>query len=214
MSDFDEEKQNKQLDDLHKQEEEDLVASLAETKYNLPYVNLYQLGIDNEALRAITEEEAREMKVGPFKLFGKSIFIAVKSPSPELFARLQELVESKGLVPTFYMASTASVEKVWDRYKELSMAESTKIGGLEISGEVLIETAKQIAHIQDINKLVAETLEGNKIHRISRLLEVILAGAIAVKASDIHIEPEQDRGRLRLRLDGVLQDITFFDLNI
>ena len=57
-------------------------------------------------------------------------------------------------------------------------------------------------------------LEGNKTHKISRILEIILAGAIAIKASDIHIEPEKDRGRLRLRLDGVLQDITFFGLDI
>ena len=35
---FDEEKQNKQLDELHKQEEEQLVETLAESKYGLPYV--------------------------------------------------------------------------------------------------------------------------------------------------------------------------------
>ena len=56
MTTFDEEKQNKQLDDLHKLEEEQLVASLAETKYGLPYIDLYRLGIDNEALRAISEK--------------------------------------------------------------------------------------------------------------------------------------------------------------
>ena len=66
MATFDEEKQNKQLDDLHKQEEEQLVASLAESKYNLPYIDLGRLGVDNEALRAISETEAREMKVAPF----------------------------------------------------------------------------------------------------------------------------------------------------
>ena len=38
MALFDEEKQNKQLDELHKQEEEQLVASLAESKYSLPYI--------------------------------------------------------------------------------------------------------------------------------------------------------------------------------
>ena len=70
MALFDEEKQNKQLDDLHKQEEEQLVATLAESKYNLPYIDLYRLGIDNEALRAISEKDAMEMKVAPFKLFG------------------------------------------------------------------------------------------------------------------------------------------------
>lgn len=214
MSIFDEEKPKKQLDDLHKQEEEDLVASLAESKYNLPYVNLVNIEIDNEALRAIDEKDAIEMSVAPFKLFGKNIFIALRVPSPELLSKLKESMERKNLVPTFYMVSSVSLEKIWARYKELSLAQTSKVGGLDISGEVLQEIAKNINHIQDIEKLVTEALEGNKIHKISRLLEIILAGAIAVKASDIHIEPEKDRGRLRLRLDGVLQDINFFGMDI
>src|SRR3989344_1677083 len=214
MSDFDEEKQNKQLDDLHKKEEEELVATLAESKYHLPYIDLYRIGIDNEALRSISEKEATEMKVAPFKLFGKNIFIAVRTPTPELFATLKDMMERHSLVPAFYMSAVASLQKVWDRYKELSMAESSRIGGLDISPEVLRETAKNISHIQDIEKQVKDALKGNKIHKISRLLEIILAGAIAIQASDIHIEPEQDRGRLRVRLDGVLQDINFFGLDV
>jgi type IV pilus assembly protein PilB len=154
------------------------------------------------------------MKVAPFKLFGKNIFIAVRSPSPELLQRLKDDMDRKSLVPVFYMASSGSIAKVWSRYQEISMAESTKVGGLDISGEVLRETAKDINKIQDIEKLVTEALEGNKIHKISRLLEIILAGAIAIKASDIHIEPEKDRARLRLRLDGVLQDVNFFGLDV
>jgi type IV pilus assembly protein PilB len=214
MAKFDEEKQNKQLDDLHKQEEEELVASLAESKYSLPYVNLFNMEVDNEALRAIAEADAVGMKVAPFKLFGKNIFIALRTPSPDLLKNLKDLMDRKGLIPTFYMASGASLQKVWERYKEISMAQSSKVGGLDISGEVLKEIAKDIHHIQDIEKLVVEALEGNKIHKISRLLEIVLAGAITVKASDIHIEPEQDRGRLRLRLDGVLQDINFFGIDV
>lgn len=214
MVDFDEEKQNKQLEDLRKEEEEQLVASLAESKYDLPYIDLYRLGIDNEALRAMPEKDALEMKVAPFKLSGNNVFIAVRTPTPELFDRLKDLMERKNLVPTFYMASSASLSKAWSRYREISLAESSQVGGLEISGEVLRNTARNIYHIQDIAKLVTEALEGNKIHKISRLLEIILAGAISIKASDIHIEPEKDRGRLRLRLDGVLIDINFFGLDI
>ena len=214
MALFDEEKQNRQLDELRKQEEEQLVATLAESKYGLPYIDLYRLGIDNEALRAISEKDSREMNVAPFKLFGKNIFIALHTPSEDLQKRLKEDMERKSLVPTFYMASTASINKVWERYQELSMAESSQVGGLDISGEILRETAQKIEKIQDIQKMVTEALEGNKIHKISRLLEIILAGAIAIKASDIHIEPEKERGRLRLRLDGVLQDVNFFGLDI
>ena len=214
MATFDEEKQNRQVDDLHKEEEEELVATLAESKYHLPYINLYHAVIDNEALRAIPEAEAREMNVAPFKLFGKNIFIALRSPGEEIISRLKEAMERKNLVPTFYMVSSYGLNKVWERYKEISLAENTEIGGVNISGEILRETAKNINKMQDIEKLITEVMEGNKLHRVSRFLEIILAGAIAIKASDIHIEPEKEKSRLRLRLDGVLQDVTFFELDI
>ena len=214
MATFDEEKQNKQLGDLRRQEEEELVATLAESKYKLPYIDLSRLGIENEALRAISEKDARELKIAPFKLFGKNIFIAIRSPSDDLLTKLKDQIERENLVPIFYMASTASLEKAWSRYKELSLAESSKIGGLDISGEILRETAKKIKTIKDIEKLIKNATEGNLIHKISRMLEIILAGAIAIKASDIHIEPEEARSRLRLRLDGVLHDVIFFENNI
>ncbi len=214
MQDFDETGESRQLDELYKQEEEQLVAMLAESKYKIPYIDLNRLGVDNEALRIISEKEALEMRVAPFKLFGKNIYIAVRSPDSELLSKLKEIAERKNLVPTFYMASSASLNKVWERYKELSLAENSIVGGLDISGDVLKDIAKNIHQIQDIEKLIVEALAGNKIHKISKLLEVILAGAIAIKASDIHIEPEKERSRLRYRLDGVLQDINFFEPSI
>lgn len=214
MATFDEEKQNKQLDDLRRQEEEDLIAVLAESKYKLPYIDLSRLGVDNEALRAISEKDARELKVAPFKLFGKNIFIGVRSPSDDLLAKLKDQVERENLIPTFYMLSMTSLEKVWGRYKELSLAESSKIGGLDISGNILREIAKNIKTIKDVEKLIKDTTEGNPIHKISHMLEIILAGAIAIKASDVHIEPEKERSRLRFRLDGVLHDVMFFENSI
>jgi type IV pilus assembly protein PilB len=214
MAQFDEEKQNKQLEDLRKVEEEELVATLAESKYGIPYANLNNLGVDNEALRAIDEKEARNLHIAPFKLSGKNIYIALRSPSAELMGKLKEDMARKNLVPTFYMVSNGSLEKVWSRYQEISMAEGSQVGGIDISGEVLRSTAENINTMQDITKLVQDALEGKKMHKVSRLLEIILAGAIAIKASDIHIEAEKEIAKLRLRLDGVLQDVVLFDLNI
>lgn len=214
MTDFDEEKQNRQLDDLHREEEEQLVAFLAESKYKLPYIDLSRVVVDNEALRAVSEKDARDLKIAPFKLFGKNLFIALRAPSDDLIAKLKDQIERQALIPTFYMVSLASLEKVWNRYQELSLAENSKVGGLDISGDVLRETAKGINTMKDIEKLLVEAMVGNPIHKISHMLEIILAGAIAIKASDIHIEPETDRSRLRLRLDGVLHDVMFFENNI
>ncbi len=214
MTIFDEEKQNKQFDDLRKQEEEELIAVLAESKYKLPYIDLSRLGVDNEALRIISEKDARELKIAPFKLLGKNIFIAVHSPAEDLLAKLRDQMTRESLIPTFYMVSMASLEKVWDRYKEISMAESSKIGGIEISAEILRDVAKDIKTIKDIEKMIRDAMRGNLIHKISHMLEIILAGAISIKASDVHMEPEEEKARLRIRLDGVLHDVIFFEKNI
>ncbi len=214
MANFDEEKEERQLADLRKSEEEELVAMLAESKYNLPYIDLSRLGVDNEALRAIEEKDAREMNVAPFKLSGKNIYIAIRSPKEDLLGSLKEQMERKGFEPVFYMASSTSINKIWERYKEISMAEGTRAGGIDISPDILRETAEKITKMQDIEKLILEATAGKQTHKVTHMLEVILAGAISIKASDIHIEPEKERGRLRLRLDGVLQDVMFFTPDI
>jgi type IV pilus assembly protein PilB len=211
---FDEEKQKKELEDLRREGEEQLVEMLAESKYGLPYVNLARLGIDNEALRAIEEKDAQALKIGPFKLSAKNIYIAILTPTEDLLAKVKEEMARKNLTPLFYMVSHASLNKIWERYKEISMAESAQAGGIEISAEVLRETAKSIEKMQDIAKLMQEALEGSQTHKISHILEMVLAGAIAIQASDVHIESEKERARLRIRLDGILQDVIFFSHEI
>ncbi|HID38115.1 MAG TPA: type II/IV secretion system protein [Calditrichaeota bacterium] len=43
--------------------------------------------------------------------------------------------------------------------------------------------------------------------KITSLLEIILGGAISLDVSDIHIEPQKDEAKIRLRIDGLLQDL-------
>ncbi len=212
--DFDEAKDDKRIDDLHKKEEEELVQILAQAKYDIPYINLLTTTIENEALRFITEPEARQLEVAPFQIVGKKLNIAVRSPIHEGLDVFLEKIKSEGFDPIVYMASEASLEKAWSRYKELSFASESRTGGLDISNDTLAETAGKVSHIGDVPRIVEESMQGHKTHKISRLLEIVLAGAIAINASDIHIEPEESRTRLRYRLDGVLQDVMFFDLDI
>jgi len=83
---------------------------------------------------------------------------------------------------------------------------------LDISGEEIQNITNGIKNIDDAKKLVDETLSLKKAHRVSRILEVILGGGLSLKASDVHIEPEESAVRLRYRLDGVLVNITEIDL--
>jgi type II secretory ATPase GspE/PulE/Tfp pilus assembly ATPase PilB-like protein len=50
-----------------------------------------------------------------------------------------------------------------------------------------------------------------RAYRISRTVELLIASAIAMNASDIHIEPEEESVRVRFRLDGILTDLTHVD---
>lgn len=57
----------------------------------------------------------------------------------------------------------------------------------------------------------AKKIEGFLGVSATELLEIILAGAISLDASDLHIEPEQEKTKLRVRVDGILHDVVFFD---
>ncbi|HHE67659.1 MAG TPA: type II/IV secretion system protein [Candidatus Parcubacteria bacterium] len=48
----------------------------------------------------------------------------------------------------------------------------------------------------------------------TKLLAVVLAGALILDSSDIHLEPEEENAKLRIRIDGVLHDVVLLNLNI
>lgn len=204
---FNDEKENKDLEDIHRQEEEQLVEVLAESKYGIPHVNLINIPIENDALRTIPEDEARSQEIAPFKILGHDVHVAVRSPQADKIQTVTDYFTAHGYVPHLYMASLASLEKAWGRYSEISYASESKAGSIDISGDVLKNIAANIQNIVDIKKEIEKTEKG-KAHTTSHMLEVILAGSIAVNASDIHLEPEEHIVRLRYRLDGILQEIT------
>ncbi|MEI6659813.1 MAG: GspE/PulE family protein [bacterium] len=203
---FDEENEKKELADLRKNEEEELIKAIAEPKYGVPAINLASMTIDNDALRSIPELDAVAQEVAPFKLLGKDIHIAVRSPSTENLANLERYFSGHGYIPHFYMASRASLTKAWERYKEISYASESKVGSIAISGESLKKIMAGIKNIDDIKNSIME-IEKDKSHTTSHILEVALAGAIAIGASDLHFEPEEDTVRLRFRMDGVLHEV-------
>ncbi len=203
---FDDEKEKKNLSDLRKQEEEDLVQIIAQDKYGVPPINLSQVSIDNNALRSIGEKEAESLEVAPFKLVGKNLHVAVRSPNPDNIKILNEYFGGKDFIPHYYMASLASLQKAWERYAEISNSSESKMGVVTISGESLKKIMLDIKNIDDIRSATIEA-EGDKTHTTSHILEIVLAGAIAIDASDIHFEPEENTVRVRLRLDGALHEL-------
>jgi len=84
------------------------------------------------------------------------------------------------------------------------------LGSVTITPEIIEEIEKDVKNIEGFKKKIEEYVGQNT----TSFLDIILFGAISLDASDIHIEPQKDDSRLRIRLDGVLQDIIFFEQDI
>lgn len=210
MVTFDEEKEEKELAEIRQKEEEDVVRLLAE-KQALPYIDLVPLPIENDALRLLSEDEARAAKVAPFALTGKKVGVAVFSPQAKGTQAALEKLSKAGYVPTLYLSSTRSLEKAWSHYKELRAVTETHAGVVELRAGAIAETASLVKTLPELIPRIQDVLASKQANRISQLMEIILGGAIAIDASDIHIEPEEGYVRLRLRLDGILQEVLTFD---
>ncbi len=210
MVEFNEDKQLRRLADLKKDEEERLAKAMA-PRYGLQYLDLAVVPINIDALRIIREQDARDAEIGVFNMIDKRIDVAVISPQNEKTKAAVNTLIEKGFSPTLYMVSHQSINKIWDRYKDLSYSFETKSGALDISNEEITDLLKEVTSLSEIQKQIQTVLSLKKGYRISKILEIIIAGALATNASDIHLEPEEEYVRLRYRLDGVLTDILEFD---
>ena len=91
------------------------------------------------------------------------------------------------------------------------MMEVTKITGeVKISPNIIAEVRKKVKNISDFQKKIKEFLT----RPVTELLEIILGGGTNLEASDIHIEPEEEEAKLRVRIDGILEDVIVFDFKI
>jgi len=209
---FNEDKQNQKLAELRKRDEENLTRAMAR-KYGLPYVDLSQKPLNIDALRVVSESKAKDAHVAPLELINKRVELGVLSPVNEKTKEIVAGLETQGYGVELSMVSKTSLERVWERYKELSYASETKSGSIDISNDQVTDLVKAVASMEDIGILIDQTLKEKKSYRISRVLEIIIAGAISLGASDIHIEPEEGYVQLRYRLDGTLTKILTFDHN-
>ena len=211
MLEFDEKKQTDRLGDLRELEEEQLAQMLAQ-KYGVTYTDLTRTSIDTDALQLIPEEEARRVEVALFRRIGKKVFAAMRAPERDDSMESIHKVERLGYSVERFISSRASLMRAWERYKDLSYSTETESGVLTLSYDTIRRMMTEITTMSSVKQLVEEQIASKDTHRISHILEVIMAGALSLEASDIHLEPEADFVRMRYRLDGVLHEIFTIDI--
>ncbi len=207
---FDTEAEAAKINAAREREEEDVVRILSD-KYGLTYTDLTLVPVDMDALRLIPEDKAREAEAVAFAKAGSHVSLALHNPNNPNLTPLINILSAQNLAVTQFLVSRKSIEKALSRYGDLSFASQTKAGVVDLSPEAIAKAAEKIGSLAALKDELNAAMEQKALDRVSHVLECVLAGSLSLRASDIHFEPEEEQVRFRLRLDGLLTDVFFFD---
>ncbi|KKT82293.1 MAG: hypothetical protein UW79_C0009G0007 [Candidatus Yanofskybacteria bacterium GW2011_GWA2_44_9] len=198
-----EEELEKKLQDIAVKESEEKYHSLA-SGLNLPFSNLKGVPIDRDALHVINEDTARSSNLAVLYKTASKLIIAVTDPSNPATQKTIESLKKPGLNLEIMITTPEALERVWARYKSSERPQVFEVGAIEIDEEELSRLEDEIKTIADLKSKITNV-------SVTKLLEILMAGALKTRASDIHFEPERTTARLRYRLDGILYDVATID---
>ncbi len=206
MPQFDDTAMDEKLLELKHREEESLMSALA-VKYGHNYIDLRGTTVNTEALRLISERDSRNAELAVFERIGNRISIAMRNPNKPETTFFLDALTTQGLTTTYYICSSASLQYAWSRYNDIKHTEASEKGVMSFVEKQVAEVSSRTKTLSDAATRITALSGSDHAHQISEILEVILGSAIALHASDVHIEPEEHAVRLRFRLDGVLVDV-------
>lgn len=175
-------------------------ASLLANKNGLSYIDLHVFPVSTEDVLLIPEEDARKHH---FVLFNKKniqAYFAILDPNnSETLQYIKDLCTLHGWKGQVFIASQPSLDRAWNSYTKRTFIDTFNLVRVSL-GDADLEKFEK-----DFGDLIS--LKENATANTSRAMEIILAGARKLDASDIHLEPGENSVRLRYRIDGVLQEI-------
>ena len=171
---------------------------------NLNYISLKGFPINPEALSLISLAEAKKLQSVCFYLTDKEMKIGVVDPENlKLREFIDKLSAEKGISAELFLISNLSLSYALKLYDNLPKNIEVK-EGVEITEKDLKKYQQKDLSFDKIKDLL-------KISDISEIIVAIIAVAIQIEASDIHIEAEENDIKVRLRVDGVLHVVSSLD---
>lgn len=196
-----------QLSALKAQQEERLAQRRAEL-YRLPYINLVTFPIDASVLGLVPRKKAGAAGAVLFFKKGNDVRAGVVNPAQDSSNELiKELADKFGAEVQVYVISRRSLMVSLSRYSKMAKRHALIEGEMKVSKQQLnsLGVGKALLGLSELGDKVAKVTP-------TELASIIMAGAISMEASDIHIGPTEERARMRYRVDGVLQDVATFGL--
>ncbi|HUF23098.1 MAG TPA: GspE/PulE family protein [Vicinamibacterales bacterium] len=163
-------------------------------RYRLEFVDLEQFQIDHELFRSIPAELMLRYHFVPYRREGTALVIVVADPSD--LPTIDELALQLATPIKVRVATPSAIDRILKKSE---------------SGQRVLEEATESFHIQVVreDEKGEETLSVDKITSdhspIIRLVDSTIFTALQRRASDIHIETQDDAVHVKYRIDGVLQ---------
>jgi type IV pilus assembly protein PilB len=174
--------------------DEKALAGVLSLHFKVPLVDFSRARLQQEALGLIPEAYAREHSILPLQLDKDELSVATIDPGDlALLAELKVLTR-KRIKPLLGVRSEVDAA-IAQNYKLLE--------GMTRHVRSFEETFQPVGAVG--GRRLAEVRQDAPVVQI---VELIIAQGAEERASDIHIEPQEDRLRVRFRIDGVLHDAT------
>jgi len=150
-----------------------------------------------EALQLIPEVMARRYNAIPLTISGTTLEVAMADPT-DIFALETLSAQSRMRIKPVAATAQEIRDAIDFNYKAFGEIEE-QISRISIPPEA---TDEKLA--------LSAATDTPLVHALNLLIEE----AVKARASDIHIEPEEDRLRIRYRIDGTLQDTMSLPLSV
>jgi len=175
--------------------EEDFANTVAD-EIGIPFVDLKDYLIDTDTIKLVPEKLARDKNIIP--LFRISNTLTVAMGDPEDIITIDELRLKTGFDIETVLATDSAIRSAIEQYYGVT-------GSMEDVLEA-IDKHKLIKLPDNVSANVLEDLAQEA--PIVKFVNLLIIEAVKSRASDIHIEPEEDSLRIRFRIDGFLHEIS------
>jgi type IV pilus assembly protein PilB len=164
--------------------------------HRVPAVDLAAVQVPPEIIALVPAEVAQKFQVLPVGRAGRQLTLAMANPS-NIFA-IDDIKFITGFEVRAVVAAEASIRKAIDKYYDSQDSLASVMKEMDADVEVVEEAAEE-----DIGALSAMSEDAPVV----KLVNTILGESLRRGASDIHIEPYENKLRVRYRIDGVLHEI-------
>jgi type IV pilus assembly protein PilB len=163
------------------------------------YIDLKGFPISPDALTLVPQDQAVKLKAITFLDTGPEFRLAAVQPDlPEIKDLLHQIEERHKSHGAIYQMTEESFQEALKLYETLPKIRNV-VKGVQIKQEELEKYQSQMNTIEDIGKVLLGA-------RVTDVLAVVVAAALKLNSSDIHVEAEEKGIAVRFRVDGILQE--------